>query len=50
MHNRKVLISIVIPCKNSELNIIKTLSSLKVQNFLELIFVYSNSNDKTLIF
>ena len=49
MQNRKVLISLIIPCKNSELNIKKTLSSLETQNStFEVIFVYTESSDKTL--
>lgn len=49
MQNRKEFISLIIPCKNSELNIKKTLSSLEVQNSsFEVIFVYTDSHDKTL--
>ncbi len=49
MQTRKVLISIIIPCKNSELYIKKTLSSLALQkSFFEVVFVCSDSEDETL--
>ncbi len=46
---KKILLSVVIPCKNSERNLQKTLNSLKRQkSFFEVIFVYTKSNDRTL--
>lgn len=49
MQKKKFLISIVIPCKNSELNLSKTLSFLHEQKtFFQVIFVYSKSKDNTL--
>ena len=49
MQTRRVLISIIIPCKNSELYIKKTLSSLALQkSFFEVVFVCSDSEDETL--
>ena len=49
MQNNKALISIIIPCKNSEKHFTKTLQSLHSQNtFFEVIFVYTKSSDNTL--
>ncbi len=46
---KKIILSVIIPCKNSERNLQKTLNSLKRQkSFFEVIFVYTKSDDRTL--
>lgn len=49
MQDSRTFISVIIPCKNSEKYLSKTLESLEKQKInFEVIFVYSHSNDKTL--